>query len=305
MPVSHVPNRSPRFLAMATTVGTALLAAVSLAACSSSDSDSGSADTTPTLAEMVGQTWEKETNSGTGKITLDSASINAPCTYGDGFDTERGKIPTDANILQLTVTYDLTDVTSDQLVTSPTALWSDGSNAVIPDDVKYLAACNQTDHSDRTIMISEAGQAGTVRTVYYTAVLPSDVTGLKIHDKIMELGEITPRSSTSPRQPSPTTATSTAAEPAAAADADADAAEPQAVSTYTPEIGPNGYPLDPDIPGANQPQPGEPGYEEEQEYLDGLSNAERSQYGISAATPNDCDDFLGAHEDADRSNCPG
>ncbi|WP_313096119.1 hypothetical protein [Corynebacterium variabile] len=241
-------------------MGTTLLTAISLAACSSSDSASGSADSTPTLNEMIGQTWEKETNSGTGKITLDAASINAPCTYGDGFDTERGKCPADANILQLTITCDFTDVSTDQLVTSPTELWSDGSNAVIPDDVKYLAACNQTDHSDRTIMISKAGLAGTVRTAYYTTVLPSDVTGLKIHDKVVDLGEVAPRSSTSARQPSPTMATSTAAEPAVAVDADA--VEPESASTYTPEIGPNDYPLDPNISGANEPLPGEPGLEE-------------------------------------------
>lgn len=303
MPVPHVPSRRPRFPVTATAVGTALLTAVSLAACSSSDSDSGSADSTPTLAEMVGQTWEKKTNSGTGKITLDAASINAPCAYGDGFDTERGKVPADANVLQLTITYDLTDVSTDQLVTSPTALWSDGSDAVIPDDVKYLAACNQTDHSDRTIMISEAGQAGTVRTAYYTTVLPSDVTGLKIHDKVVDLGEVAPRSSTSARQPSPTMAASATAEPAAAVDADA--VEPESASTYTPEIGPNGYPLDPDIPGANEPLPGEPGYEEWLAYTQGLSNAELGNMGVDVSTPNDCDDFLGAHEDADRSNCPG
>lgn len=280
-----------------------LTLASSFSACSSSDSDSGSADSTPTLAEMVGQNWEKETNSGTGKITLDAASINAPCTYGDSFDTERSKVPADANVLQLTITYDLTDVTTDQLVTSPTALWSDGSDAVIPDDAKYLAACDQTDHSDRTIMISEAGQAGTVRTVYYTAVLPSDVTGLKIHDKVVNLGEVAARSSTSDRQPSPTLETSAATKPAAAADAAA--GEPESASTYTPEIDPNGYPLDADVPGANEPLPGEPGYEEWLAYNQDLSNAELGNMGVDVSTPNDCDDFLGAHEDADRSNCPG
>ncbi|MGP5146640.1 hypothetical protein [Corynebacterium variabile] len=303
MPLPHVPRRRPLSLTTAPAVGAALLAAVGLTACSSSSSDNGSGTSIPTLAEMVGQTWEKETASGTGRITLDSASINAPCTYGDGFDTDRGEVTAEMNVLQLTLTYDFTDVTDDQLVLSPTALWSDGSDAVIPDDVKYLAACNQTDHSDRTIMISEAGQAGTVRRVYYTTVLPSDVTGLRIHDKVMDLGEVAPRSSTSARQPSPTMATSAAAEPPVAADADA--VEPESASTYTPEIGPNGYPLDPDVPGANQPLPGEPGYEEWLSYTQGLSNAELGNMGVDVSTPNDCDDFLGVHEDADRSNCPG
>ena len=34
-----------------------------------------------------------------------------------------------------------------------------------------------------------------------------------------------------------------------------------------------------------------------------MSNAERSNHGFSAATPNDCDGYLGAHEDPDDSHC--
>lgn len=40
-----------------------------------------------------------------------------------------------------------------------------------------------------------------------------------------------------------------------------------------------------------------------EEYYSDMSNAERSNYGISAATPNDCDGYLGAHEDPDDSHC--
>ncbi|MGP9619880.1 hypothetical protein [Corynebacterium sp. AOP34-BR1-29] len=36
---------------------------------------------------------------------------------------------------------------------------------------------------------------------------------------------------------------------------------------------------------------------------DDMSNAERSNHGMSAATPNDCDGYLGAHEDPDDSHC--
>lgn len=322
MSVAPVSRRraGTRVVIRAAAVTTALLTTLGLAACGSDNSDDrqteSASSSTPTLADLVGQTWEKETPAGTGKITLDSASINAPCAYGEGYDSERGKVTEDMNVLQLTLTYDFTDVTENQWVLGPTALWADGSKAVIPDDVGYLSACKQTDSSDETIMITQAGEAGTVRTVYYTSVLPTKVTGLKIHDKVVDLGPVTPRTSDAGHAPSPTVVPPAAAEPdiagapvdaadtAVVPDITPEAVEPPAESTYTPEIGPNGYPLDPDIPGANQPLPGEPGYEEWQEYLDGLSNAERSNYGISAATPNDCDDFLGAHEDGDRSNCP-
>jgi len=40
-------------------------------------------------------------------------------------------------------------------------------------------------------------------------------------------------------------------------------------------------------------------------YTQGLSNVELGNMDVDVSTPNDCDDFLGAHEDADRSNCPG
>lgn len=36
---------------------------------------------------------------------------------------------------------------------------------------------------------------------------------------------------------------------------------------------------------------------------DDMSNAERSNHGLSAATPNNCDGYLGAHEDPDDSHC--
>lgn len=62
---------------------------------------------------------------------------------------------------------------------------------------------------------------------------------------------------------------------------------------------------DPDIPGANQPLPGEPGYTGTltAEEFENMSNAERSNYGISAATPANCDGMQGAHEDSEALNC--
>ena len=62
---------------------------------------------------------------------------------------------------------------------------------------------------------------------------------------------------------------------------------------------------DPDIPGANQPLPGEPGYTgtPTAEELENMSNAERSNYGISAATPANCDGVQGAHEDSEALYC--
>lgn len=62
---------------------------------------------------------------------------------------------------------------------------------------------------------------------------------------------------------------------------------------------------DPDIPGANQPLPGEPGYTGPltAEEFDNMSNAERSNYGFSAATPANCDGYQGAHEDSEALNC--
>lgn len=70
--------------------------------------------------------------------------------------------------------------------------------------------------------------------------------------------------------------------------------------TYDGPVVPN-----PNIPGANQPLPGEPGYSGPltAEEFDSMSNAERSNHGFSAATPNDCDGYLGAHEDPDDSHC--
>lgn len=40
-----------------------------------------------------------------------------------------------------------------------------------------------------------------------------------------------------------------------------------------------------------------------EEYYSDMGNAERSNHGMSAATPNDCDGYLGAHEDPDDSHC--
>lgn len=62
---------------------------------------------------------------------------------------------------------------------------------------------------------------------------------------------------------------------------------------------------DPDIPGANQPLPGEPGYTGPltAEEFENMGNAERSNYGISAATPANCDGIQGAHEDSEALNC--
>lgn len=62
---------------------------------------------------------------------------------------------------------------------------------------------------------------------------------------------------------------------------------------------------DPDIPGANQSLPGEPGYTGTltAEEFDNMSNAERSNHGFSAATPANCDGMQGAHEDSEALNC--
>ena len=62
---------------------------------------------------------------------------------------------------------------------------------------------------------------------------------------------------------------------------------------------------DPDIPGANQPLPGEPGYTGPltAEEFENMSNAERSNHGFSAATPANCDGMQGAHEDSEALNC--
>lgn len=82
------------------------------------------------------------------------------------------------------------------------------------------------------------------------------------------------------------------AQPAPAADAPANS------------TGQDGYPLDPDVPGANQPYPGELTYDQQQELLNSdLGNAELADRGLSASTPNDCDGYLGAHEDPDESSC--
>lgn len=291
--------------------------ALALTACGNDDQDNGFEPADPANASQaaadaenasIGKIGETITDDCSGymdcqvEVTVTEITVGEQCRYGTndyGGEGEEdfGKLEDGDQYLQVWADFAVTSDTPDDwsMMHDPQIIDADGYTQ----STGMSVDCRNSD--DGHEIWSTTVDAGSKSKIYGSFVIPEGSDKMVLQDKVFDLPEPseTALQDDGTGGPAPTPAAQTA-EPTSAPDVE------------VPAQGTNGdSPLVEDLDDIAPDRHGVPGEFESGGNLDrpsaaefdSMSNAERSNYGISAATPNDCDGYLGAHEDPDDSHC--
>ncbi|MGP5654155.1 hypothetical protein [Candidatus Corynebacterium faecigallinarum] len=262
-----------------TVAAVAAIATLALTACGGNDETPGNS-TTATTSESdqentvtIGQTIEKMGI----KLTLTKVTVNDTCKYGPGYD----ELKPGMKVIQYEATMENTTAEA-PLPVLPTPLNEDGTETVIPRSMQSGLVCMPTRGEDGTVYWHEGVKPNATRKIYQQQVVPDEVTAVRIFGRIFTLPDAaTPTTSANQKteQPNPTEANSA----------------PQEVDA--PEVAVTPDPVK-QAPVDSPPAPAQQGYQNETAPDPDIPNAM-----LDATVPNDCDGYLGAHEDPDESHC--
>lgn len=257
-------------------VTAALVAATALALTSCGDSDTSPTAATESQADStvtIGQTVEKMGV----KLTLTKVTVNDTCKYGTGYD----ELKPGTKVIQYEATMENTTA-EEPFPSLPTPLNEDGTEAVIPRSMQSASPCMPTHSEDGTAYWHQGVEPNATRKIYQQQVVPDEVTAVRTFDRIFTLPDaatLTTSASQKTEQPNPTGGIST----------------PQEVAT--PEVADGPAPVEQAFVGS-PPAPEQQDYQNETAPGPDIPNAM-----LDATVPNDCDGYLGAHEDPDESRC--
>lgn len=254
----------------------ALATATALALASCSDSDTSPTATTESQADntiTIGQTVEKMGV----KLTLTKVTVNDTCKYGPGYD----ELKPGTKVIQYEATMENT-TDEEPFPSLPTPLNEDGTEAVIPRSMQSASPCMPTHSEDGTVYWHQGVKPNATRKIYQQQVVPDEVTTVRTFDRIFTLPDAathTTSANQKTEQPNPTEASPAPQEAAA------------------PEVAVAPDPVE-QAPVDSPPAPAQQDSQNEAVPEPDIPNAM-----LDATVPNDCDGYLGAHEDADKSHC--
>ncbi|MDN6353027.1 MAG: hypothetical protein L0K02_06955 [Corynebacterium sp.] len=261
-------SKKPAIAALAVTT------ALTLASCNGGDrSPATTSESDPENTVTIGQTVEKMGV----KLTLTKVTVNDTCKYGPGYD----ELKPGTKVIQYEATMENTTA-EEPFPSVPTPLNEDGTEAVIPRSMVSAMPCMPTRSEDGTVYWHQGVKPNATRKIYQQQVVPDEVSAVRTFDRIFTLPEATtPTTSTNqrPGQPNPTEASPV----------------PQVVAT--PEVADGPAHVE-QAPVDSPPAPAQHDNHNETPPGPHIPNAM-----LDATVPNDCDGYLGAHEDPDESHC--